>query len=767
MRDASRFAVPTPPPEPHGTLSSLFQDDGAPATSELWGIIVKGWRLITFCAVAGLVAGVLISLFAESQYRAVVVVNVERDANRLFEVSSDGQGMTFFDPTFLVTQTRLMRSREVAERVIARLNLLGNPEVGPPRSGFFRLLEGHAPAGTRDMAAAASRIQEHVTASTLPGTNLVELAYVGRNPKTTADVANALAESYIDWSLESKFAVVGQASKFLSTQIEQLKSDVSDKEEALHAYGQQKDIVSVDPTTNVTLQKLEALNHDYASAVSDRVAKGAHYYELLGSPDETILQGTAEVASVGTLKAEVGALQRQYNEKLQVYKPEWPAMKQLRVQIEEVQKSLYHETHDAAVRVREEARREFFTAQRREQALQTELVTQKQEAMQLNSNAVEFGNLRNEMETKRNLLETLQKRQAETEVTARLRGQRVSNIRIVDRALVPGRPFSPSYPSNIWAGLMVGLMGGIGLAFFRDLLDRSLRTIEDVERYLRLPALGVIPAVGAGAISRSWYGYGGSQKRRKKAVNPDEAKIELLPHVHSRSAVAEAYRAVRAALLLSQAGGVRSIVITSCLPAEGKTSTALNLAIVLAQLDKRVLLVDADLHKPRLHDTLRMPNRNGLVSILVENVSPTRVIQPTNIPGVAAIFSGPPTPNPSGLLSSESMRTLLEFAEMNFDYVLIDSPPLESVADAMLIGSQTDGVVLCVEGGSTARDRVLRVRNLLAKSNVKVIGVIINKLREQAFSYGYGYGKSYRYYGGGKSYGDSGAGETEGRVSAG
>lgn len=725
------------------------------ATSELWSIVVKGWRLIAFCAVAGLIAGFLMSLFAEPKYRAAVVVNVERDASRLFEVSSDSQGVAIYDPTFLTTQTRLMRSREVAERVIARLNLLGNPEVGVSRSGFFRLIDSRAPAGTRDMSAAAGRIQERVTANVIPTTNLVELAYVGKNPKTSADIANALAESYIDWSLESKFQVVGQASKFLTTQIEQLKSDVSEKEEELHAYGQQKDIISVDPTTNVTLQKLGALNHDYASAVSDRVAKAAHYYELLGAPDETILQGTSESGSVVVLKNEISGLQRQYNEKLQVYKPEWPAMKQLRVQIEEAQKSLRKETHDAATRVREEARRDFLTAQRREQSLQGELGTQKQEAMQLNSNAVEFNNLRNEVETKRNLLEMLQKRQAETEVTARLRGQRVSNIRIVDRALVPGRPFSPSYPANLWEGLMIGVMGGIGLAFFRDLLDRSLRTIEDVERYLRLPALGVIPAVGAGAVGRSWYGYGGSQKRKQKNVDPDEAKIELLPHQHSRSAVAEAYRAVRAGLLLSQAGGIRSIVITSCLPAEGKTSTALNLAIVLAQLDKRVLLVDADLHKPRLHDTLRMPNRTGLVSILVENVSPTRAIQPTNIPGVSVITSGPPTPNPSGLLSSESMKTLLEFAEMNFDYVLIDSPPLELVADAMLIGSQTDGVVLCVEGGSTARDRVLRVRNLLAKSNVNVIGVIINKLREQAFGYGYGYGKSYRYYGAGKSYGDT------------
>jgi capsular exopolysaccharide synthesis family protein len=215
--------------------------------------------------------------------------------------------------------------------------------------------------------------------------------------------------------------------------------------------------------------------------------------------------------------------------------------------------------------------------------------------------------------------------------------------------------------------------------------------------------------------------------------------------------VAEAYRAARAALLLSQAGGVRSIVITSCLPEEGKTSTALNLAIVLAQLDKRVLLIDADLHKPRVHDALRLTNRAGLVSILVENVSPTRVIQQTQIPGVAVITSGPPSPNPSGLLSSESMRTLLQFAEMNFDYVLLDSPPLDSVADAMLIGAQTDGVVLCVEGGSTPRDRVRRICNRLRSGNVTILGVLINKFNEQTF--GYGYGKAYRYYRAGYGYG--------------
>ncbi len=734
----------------NGAGSFFRDDDRVIGPADVWAIVIKGRKLIIFSIIAGVITALLISLFAEPQYRAAVTLNVERDTGRFFDVGSDSGSYTFYDPQFFATQTRLMRSREVAERVITRLSLLGNPEVSPQRSGFFRLFGGAAGTTTGDLAKAANRIQENVTATPIPSTNLVELAYVGRNAKLSADIANALAESYIDWSLESKYQVVGQASKFLSSQIEQLKSDVDVKEQELHNYGLQKDIISVDPKTNVTLQKLEALNRDYAAAVSDRVTKEAHYYEAQATPNDVLAQDTTD-ATVTGLRTELSKLQRTYNEKLQVYKPEWPAMQQLNVQIAEMQKVLAKATHDAAARVREEARRDFLTAQRREQALQTELSQQKQEAMQLNSNAVEFNNLRNEVETKRNLLDTLQKRQAETEVTARLRGQRVSNIRVVDRALVPGSAFSPSYPKNLWAGLFYGLIIGLALAVFRDFLDRSLRTVEDVENHLGLPALGVIPAVGSVMSSQHWYGYGGKGRRKQKNPEPDDAKIELLPHTHQRSAVAEAYRAARAALLLSQAGGVRSIVVTSCLPEEGKTSTALNLAIVLAQLDKRVLLIDGDLHKPRVHDALRLTNRAGLVSILVENVSPTRVIQPTQIPGVSVVTSGPSSPNPSGLLSSESMRTLLQFAEMNFDYVILDSPPLDSVADAMLIGAQTDGVVLTVEGGSTPRDRVRRICNRLRAGNVTILGVLINKFNEQAF--GYGYGKAYRYYRGGYGYG--------------
>lgn len=185
------------------------------------------------------------------------------------------------------------------------------------------------------------------------------------------------------------------------------------------------------------------------------------------------------------------------------------------------------------------------------------------------------------------------------------------------------------------------------------------------------------------------------------------------------------------------------MVITSCLPREGKTSTALNLAVTLAQLQKRVLLIDADLHKPRVHEALRLSNRVGLVSILVDNVEPMKTIQQTQVPNLSAVTSGPTSPNPSGLLSSELMKRFLQYAIAHFDCVVLDSPPAESVADALIIGNLTDGVVLCVEGSVTPRESVIRLRNRLIQSNVNVLGVVINKFRQV----GPGYGKSYQYYG--------------------
>lgn len=701
--------------------------------AEYWGMVWKHRRVVLLCVIAALVATTIVSVISTPTYRATVVLNVEREKASPLDLGGNVPAYAPYDPEFLPTQTRLMQSREIAERVVQRLQLTDNPQFMQRKAAAFRGKNDDS-----DSDAAAIAVQKAIETSPVRRTNLVELSVTSRSPKLASDIANAVAESYIDWNVESKYLVVGQATRFLTTQIEQLKSEIQSKEQQLQAYGREKDIVSTDAAGNVTMQKLESLNKDYADAVADRVAKEARYYELQTAKPEAIADSLSN-GLVSQLRNDQARLEREYAEKLNLYKPEWPAMQQLRAQIEKGRQHLASVIQETVLKARDVARTEYLTAQRREGSLKGVLQGQKTEAMALNSNAVEYNNLKNEVEAKRTLLDTLLKRQAETEVSSRLRGERVSNVRIVDRALKPKSRYRPSYTRNAAFGLFAGLALGIAFAFLLEYLDRSLRSIEQVERFLGLPALGIVPAVAA--ATGTAYGYG-KKKRSLKIAQDKNVQIELLPHLHPRSTVAEAYRAFRTALLLSRAGGLKSLVITSTLPGEGKTSTATNLGVVLSQLGKKVLIVDGDLHKPRLHEIFRVSNKVGLVSILAENLDAVQAIAATSIPNLFVVPSGPTSPNPSGLLSSKGMEQFLKAATHNFDYVIIDAPPLGAVADAILIGHQADGAVLCVRGGKTPREMVSRVRDRLTRSNVRILGVLINNLEEHASGYGAYYYKA-------------------------
>jgi len=715
--------------------------------AEYWAVVVKRRRLIGLCVALALILGAVISVLSRPTYRATTTLDIEKDKASPVDVASGPVSYVGSDPEFLPTQTKLMKSREVAERVVARLNLAQSPEFNPARKGLARKAD-EAAAGKDLIAGTALKVQAIVEVVPIRGTNLVELSYIASSPKLAAEIANSIADAYIDWNLESKFEVVGQASQFLTTQIEQLKSEIDRKEQQLQAYGRSKDIVSVDPHANGTLQNLESLNKDYADAVSDRVAKEARYHEVQTARPDTIAD-TLSNGLVSQLRNDQARLEREYAEKLNLFKPEWPAMQQLKAQIDKSHQHLDSVIQETVSKARDVARNDYLTSLRREESLKSVLQGQKSEAMTLNTNAVEYTNLKTEVDTKRNMLDTLLKKNAETQVTARLRGERLSNIRVVDRALPPNKRFRPSYRQNAILSLFLGAALGIGMAFLLDYLDRSLRSAEQVERVLQLPALGIIPAVGAeGAAYGYGYGYGLRALRGKKNAEggkADRIPIELLPHEQPRSTIAEAYRAFRTSLLLSRAGGIKVIAVTSTLPSEGKTSTALNLAVVLGQLGKRVVLIDADLHKPRLHETLRISNRVGLVSILAENIPPTDAIQKTAVPGVFVVTSGPNSPNPSGLLSSDAMKKFIEFVSMNFDYVVIDTPPVSPISDALLLGNLTDGVVLAVKGGKTPREQIIRVRDKLLRANVKILGVLINNLVENTVGYGkyYSYGKEY------------------------
>jgi len=706
--------------------------------SDYWAIVVKHKRLVLVCTAVALIAAAVFTLLSTPLYQANVTLDVFRQSSN--SLSLAGAAPIEGTVEFLPSQVELLGSRDVAERVVRRLDLLNNPEFLAAYP-WLDPDEGNAPAGkrvarkpsAREISSAASVVQAGSDASIVKATSLVRVTYVAPFGKLAADITNGIADAYIEWNIESRFRQIAQSAQFLATQIEEAKREIDEKEKALAAYARQKDIAPASPKTTTFQEDVDLFNRDYAVAVADRVDKESRYQELQNTPTETVAEREAG-GLLAQLRADQSRLERDYADKLTLYKPEWPAMQQLKNQVDEGRARLNAAIRDTASKVRENAHSEYLTALRRETSMKTMMRSKQSEALSQAATSSEYNSLRAELDTKRALLETLLRQQGEAEVLSRLREEQATNIRIVDRALTPHRPYKPSWTRNMAIAFVLGAGLGLGLAFLLTYLDRTLHSSDEVERYVQLPTLGSIPLVGS-ANKRRWW----RRRRKGQASSADASPVELLPHENPRAAVSEAYRAFRTSLLFSRAGGVKIVSVTSVVPKEGKSATAANLAVVLAQLGRRVLLVDADLHQSRVHQMFDLSNRAGLVSILAEGVEPSRVIVKTKVPGVFVVPAGPETPNPSALLSSESMRRFLELAASNFDHVVIDTPPVLATYDVLVFGQYTDGVVLCIRAGVTRRDQVREVRDKLMRSGVPILGVVLNgrKLDTNYYEYRY------------------------------
>ena len=360
--------------------------------ADYWAIVVKRRRLIAICLAAGLVAGVLTTVLTKPKYMSRAIVDVERQAAR--PVPFAGAQDTGPTSEFLPSQIRLMQSREIGERVVRRLNLLANPQFNPRNYADFRPdAKGNVPkAPERDVISAAIRVQGLLDVTLIRGTSLVEIGAIAPSPELAASIPNAVADAYIDWNVESRFKLIGQSSEFLASQIEQAKAEIEAKEKELFAFGRSRDILSVDPNA-----KIESVNRDLASATADRVAKEARYEELRATPQETL----ADSAGAYSLRAELQRLEREYAEKSNVYKPEWPAMQQLKLQIEDARKNLAAATNEGAARAVQAARSEYLTAIRREENLRSMTRNEQSAALSQGSGMAEYRNLRVEIDTKR------------------------------------------------------------------------------------------------------------------------------------------------------------------------------------------------------------------------------------------------------------------------------------------------------------------------------------------------------------------------------
>lgn len=740
--------------------------------AEYLGMVRRHWRLVAAFLVTAVTASVIHYSITPKEYQARAVLKIERRSLASPMVGEQNIWMDYFNQEFYPTQYELLQSRGLAERVVRNLDLPNDSKLNPA-AALRRAREARPPSAEEDEATLghlAEGLRGGLAVEPVRNTQLVALLYRSPSPELAARIANGFAEAFIDLGIEDRFATAGKASSFLGVQIETLKQEIQDKEVQLQAFRRRSDIIAVDPSSNVLLQRLESLNQDYMELKKLRIEKEARYHEVLTAPRETVADSLSG-GVVSDLRAQQLRLEREYETQLKTYKPEWPAMVALKAEIEKGEQSMERVVAEMVGKAQASAKAEYQTALRQEQALGAELAKQKSETIDQSSATVEYSNLQVEVQTRRELLDELMRKQSETEVSARLQNSRDSNVRIVDRALVPGGPFRPSLRQDLTYGALLGLLLGIGCALLIEFLDRTVKTPEEVERRLGLSTLGVIPDLseeGRGyGLAGSGYGYGYGETEgtgrvrtrpgkaapagwleKKKGPAETTPAIELVPHERPRTPISEAYRSLRTALLLSSAQELRVIAVTSAGAAEGKTATASNLAVVLAQLGRRVLIVDCDLRKPRIHQVFRVSNRLGLVTQLTgaEGPAAESAIFPTEVPSLWCAPSGPIPPNPSELLASDRMREWLKAARARFDFIILDTPPALPVTDATIVGALADGVVLTLRTGKVTREEARACRDRLRMAEVKVLGVVLNRFRSGPSRLA----KRYRYY---ESYG--------------
>ncbi|MEM8933291.1 MAG: polysaccharide biosynthesis tyrosine autokinase [Acidobacteriota bacterium] len=643
----------------------------------------------------------------------------------------------------------------MAERVVLNLRLHEDPSFNERAASLVG--QGEAPVldSSAELAKLAARVQGGLNVQPIQDTQLVELSYQSNNPELAARIANGYAEVFIEWGIENRTSTVGKASSFLSAQIETLRHEIEERQKQLNAYAGDSEF-ALDPDGEALIERRQTLERQYNAIVAERIKREASYSELQNLPPETVAN-TQSGGVVGELRSEIFLLESEYRSKLETFEPGWPDMVELKDSIDDKKEQfdrLVSETYQEAVA---QARAELAKARREESTLEGELQKIAADARLQNSAALEYTNQRTYIETRRELLGELVKRQSETEVASRVQTSQESNVRIVDRAVVPGRPFKPSLQGGLSRALVLGLFFGVGIVLLLEYLDRTVKTPEELEQLLRLPTLAVIPDIaepssgyglrvryGRGGYQYG-YGYGSGPQGANAGANPAEndQEIELLPHHSPRLAVSEAYRSLRTALLLSTADELRVVALTSAEPGEGKTATSANLAAVLAQLGRRVLILDGDLRRPRMHKVFKISNRVGLVSYLTAHIDIERIVFETPVPNLYVCPSGPIPPNPSELLASERMRELLDAVRERFDFVLVDTPPVLPVADAIILGTQTDGVVVCARAGVLLREDAKFCRERLGYSNLRLIGTVLNRYRTSRGRYQ----RKYRYYG--------------------
>jgi len=688
------------------------------------------WLILSF--LLAVVTIVSIATFRmQPVYMATARIEIDRENTSFlpFQGADSYDYMMDLD-NYIETQSRILTSETLALQTIRNSGLIPHADL-PGGSSSDAITSGSLMNHKRPPELGA--FLGSITVKRVPQSRLLDISFESSNPDLAAQILNAHITNFMEQNFRSKYDATAKATTWLTDQLSELKVKVQNSEDARLAYERQHQIWELDDKQNITTQRLSDLNKGLTDAQSDRMRKEALYeFAKAGNID-----AVPQLRENGMLQELMKKRSEQYSafvDALNQYGPNFPKVQRLQAQLKELDNLISNEKRN----ILEALGNDYNAARQREGLLSEALNEQKSEVNLMAQSMVEYNILKRDAEGNKTMYDGLLTKLKEATLAA---GLKSSNIRWVDPAMIPSTPTRPAKTRNIALSFLVGLVGGIGLALLREYLDNTVKTPDDVETLARLPSLAVVPAFtdDKGASRRNKLLGGAS-------VNGHEKRIELVAQHLPKSQMSEAFRALRTSLLLSQADRPPQVIlVTSALPREGKTTAAANLAVTLAQLGDRTLLIDADLRKPGVGRLLNLADHKyaGLSSYLagVSSLDLVTVPHPA-IPNLVAIPTGPLPPNPADLLSSHKLADALRQLRSEYKFIVIDSPPIMAATDAVIVSVQADGVLLVVRSGETPKEAFTRARDLLSNVKCRMLGVVLNAVDSSAPDYYY----SYRYY---------------------
>lgn len=764
---------------------------------DYWRAIRKRLWLVAGVAVIVTILAAVYMARKPNIYQAKAIIQVDLEQINPDLVTNDRQRpMSNPDPSYINTQLQLLGSDALLRRVIKDHSLDTNKEMqaglqgGSAFQGLLRSLglSGSAPKSEPDYTkiaegpgaediAEAIRLKPFVeqikpnlniepvreARASFKDTRLIELTFRHTNPGFAADVVNYIGDTFVNANSEKRSGTSRKTNDFLQQRIAELEGEVKTTELQLVAERQNAGILRTEGDQTIAIDRLSGLNRGLLEAENDRKLKEAKYNSVLRSSQNaeamtedlvrryTTEQENSRRTNQDAAQRKIADLNAQKAKLLEEYKETAPEVREVTTQINSLETSIrtdndrYNKdltafkTRSVQVLI-DTLRTEYQQAKEREDKVRSDYNQQYNLAQGQDTGAVKIKLLEQNLATIKGFLDNLRKQQSGNDLAAQGTD---NNISVADRALPDDAPVSPRRVTTVLVALFLSTLFGMGLALLLEYLDDTISSAEEVETFLQLPALAAIPTLDISSKRRLLLVGANNQE-----MTEERAKSELLIYADSRSALAEAYRQLRTSILLSTAGHApKSLLVTSSLPSEGKTTTATNTAVSLSQTGAKVLIIDADMRRPRIHSVFGMENADGLSSVLASEMIEADVLRAIKVDpktGVSVLSSGPIPPNPAELIGSFQMSNLLTLLEKHFDHIVVDSPPIMSFTDGVLIASLVDGVILVLNANNTSRQIVRKARQYIEDIGAKIFGVVLNNVSQDGRNNNYYY-QSYYY----------------------